>query len=118
MRRGRIFEDNKEKISIFSELEDDLFGGGSTTYIVENVYAVFHPVIAASNLLTYNSGVLSQTQADADWRVILDVANSEIEKAYTLVRNRGETDEKEMEIVDVLAFGGEMHLFVSEEGIG
>lgn len=114
MRRGRIFEDNKEKISIFSELEDDLFGGGSKTYIVENVDAVFYPV---SGQLTYNSGVLTQTQADADWRVILANPNDEIEETYTLVRYKDETNEKEMTIVDVLSFGGEQHLFVEEEGI-
>lgn len=89
---------------------EDIFSGGNT-YVVRDVDAVFHPV--ASTLVS-NAGLLTQTQADADWRVILSVANSEIQDTYTLVR---ESDETEYTIVDVLAFGGAMHLFVDEEGL-
>ena len=108
MRRGRLFHDNTEKVSVFYE---DLFAEGGKAYVVQDADAVFHPVASS---LTYNAGVLTQTQADADWRVILSEANTEIEKTYTLVR---ESDNREYEIVDILAFGGAMHLFVDEEGI-
>jgi len=108
---GTLFEENKEEVSIY--FNDNILSY-TDVYIVENVDAVFHPVASA---LTYNAGVLSQTQADADWRVILAEAEEGIEATYTLVRNRGETDEAEYEIVDVLSFAGEMHLFVKMEGL-
>ena len=110
MRRGRLFHNNAEQVSVYFY---DLFASANT-YVVQGVDAVFYPVQSS---LTYNQGVLTQTQADADWRVILAEANDEIKETYTLVRNAGETDETEYEIVDVLSFGGAMHLFVNEEGI-
>ena len=111
IRHGRLFEENKEKISVY--FHDSLLTNADV-YVVRDVYAVFYPVTSG---LTYNAGVLSQTQADADWRVIMAEANSDIEKTHTLVRYAGETNETKCEIVDVLEFGGEQHLFVKEEGI-
>lgn len=112
MRHGTLFEENKEQVSVYFY---DSILTNANVYVAENVYGVFHPV---SELLTYNAGVLSQTQADADFRVILAEANSGIEKTQTLVRNRGvQHEEREYEIVDVVAFAGNMHLFVKQEGI-
>lgn len=111
MRQGTLFHQNKEPVSVFFE---DLRMDDNRGYIVQDVDAVFHPVQAG---LTFNQGVLSQTQADADFRVVLGEANDRIKKTDTLLRNAGTPDEREYEIVDVLSFGGAMHVFVSEEGI-
>ena len=111
MRHGTLFEENKEQVSVFFY---DSILTNANVYIVENVYAVFHPIAGG---LVYNAGILSQTQADSDFRVILEEANSEIEETHTLVRYRGETNEQEYTITDVLEFGGSQHLFVKEEGI-
>ena len=111
MRHGTLFEQNKEKVSVFFY---DSILTNANVYIVENVYAVFHPIAGG---LVYNAGVLSQTQADSDFRVVMAEADAEIQETYTLVRDRGQTDEAEYEIVDVLIFANAMHLFVKQEGI-
>lgn len=113
MRRGTLFNDNKEKVSVFIESSDNVFGSSTNEYVFQDKDAVFYPV---SSTLRYNAGVLTQTQAEADWRVILAEPDDSIDDsgAYTL---RRESDDTEYKVVDVLAFGGEMHLFVSEEGL-
>lgn len=109
MRRGTLFEENKEQVSVFFE---NLFTH-QREYAIEDADALFHPVTSA---LTYNFGVLQQNQSEADFRVILAEAADGIDDsgAYTLLRH---ADNTEYTVVDVLSFAGEMHLFVQVEEI-
>ena len=102
-RRGRLFQRNKETISVtlrnVRTNTDDI--------IADDVVCVWHPNVAP---IQYQDTV---PILDADWEIVLKVPNSDINKTHTVNRSDG----TEYEIVDILRFGGAMHLLVKGTGV-
>ena len=102
-RRGRLFQRNKETISVtFRNVRTN-----TDDTVANDVECVWHPNVAP---IQYQDTV---PILDADWRIVLDVPNSDIKKKHTVNRS----DDTEYEIVDVLLFGGAMHLLVKGTGV-
>ena len=102
-RRGRIFQRNKETISVTlynvrTHIDD---------IIADDVECVWHPNVAP---IQYQDTV---PILDADWEIVLKVPNSDINKKHKVNRSDG----TEFEIVDILRFGGAMHLLVKGTGV-
>lgn len=80
--------------------------------IATDVECVFIPV--ESTLLRYEDTVaIPSSDRFADWRVILETPNTDIEDTHRVIR----ADDSTYSIHEVIAFGGKMHLLVKEEGI-
>ena len=102
-RRGRLFQRNKETISVtFRNVRTN-----TDDTVADDIECVWHPNVAP---IQYQDTV---PILDADWRIVLDVPNSDINKTHTVNRS----DDTEFEIVDVLLFGGAMHLLVKGTGV-
>ena len=112
-RRGRLFQRNKETISVtFRNIRYDPYApegpmNEKMTTVASDVECVWHPNVAP---IEYQDSV---PILDADWEIVLGVPNSDIKDTHTVNRSDGE----EFEIVDILRFGGAMHLLVKGTGV-
>ena len=112
-RRGRLFQRNKETISVgYDNARYDPYEPESPTNekmidVASNIECVWHPNVAP---IEYQDSV---PILDADWEIVLKVPNSDINKTHTVTRSDG----TQFEIVDILRFGGAMHLLVKGTGV-